>query len=103
MEFHEKLDHILEAVDSMNCGFVSRDLAGVILHVNSRMLKWLGYQRSELEGHAIETMFPADMHDVVREARHPIVVAAKIGRSPGPGGVDGKARLFVSTGHGGPR
>ncbi len=60
-------DEILRAVENINCGVMARDNAGIVLYANPRLLEWLQYDRSEVEGHSIDQLTPADLVDATTE------------------------------------
>jgi PAS domain S-box-containing protein len=55
------------AADLMNCGVVGRDLAGLVLFANERLLSWLGYARDEVIGKTMEKFIPEELGIVVHE------------------------------------
>jgi PAS domain S-box-containing protein len=67
MDIKTSRDEIMEALEVMNCGFSARDNTGIVLYANRRLLQWLQYERSEVEGHHLESLFTADMLDELRE------------------------------------
>ena len=67
MDIETSRDKIMWALESMNCGFVARDSVGMVLYANSGLLQWLQYERSEVEGHDMMDLFPADMTEELRE------------------------------------
>jgi PAS domain S-box-containing protein len=60
-------DEILRALDIINCGVVARNNAGIVLYANPRLLEWLRYERSEVEGRPIDQLVPADLVDAMAE------------------------------------
>lgn len=58
------LAHVIE---TMNCGFVARDLTGDMVFVNETLLRWLGYTREELVGRPAEDLAPSELREVLRE------------------------------------
>jgi PAS domain S-box-containing protein len=60
-------DEMLRAVDTINCGVVARDNAGIVIFANPRLLEWLQYDRSEVEGRSIDQLVPPDLVDATTE------------------------------------
>jgi PAS domain S-box-containing protein len=60
-------DEILQGVEVMNCGFLARDNAGVVLYSNKRLLDWLQRTRSEIVGRSMDTLFPEEIVDVIHD------------------------------------
>lgn len=58
------LAHVIE---TMNCGFVARDLSGDVVFVNETLLRWLGYTREEVVGRPAEDLAPPELREVLRE------------------------------------
>ncbi|MEE9606397.1 MAG: LuxR C-terminal-related transcriptional regulator [Myxococcota bacterium] len=58
------LDTVL---DRVNCGLVARDSKGIVIFVNERLIRWLGYTRLEMEGRPMEDFAPPELRDLVRE------------------------------------
>ena len=54
-------------VDTINCGFVSRDAKGTITFANQRLLDWLGYERDEVVGQHVQKLVPPDLAALVLE------------------------------------
>ena len=60
-------DQVLRGVEAMNCGFIARDNAGVVLYTNKRLLDWLQRARSDVVGCSMDTLFPAEVVDTIHE------------------------------------
>ena len=49
-EIDPSWSQLFQAIDSMNCGIVVRDLEGQVVYANQRLLDWLNYTPEELRG-----------------------------------------------------
>jgi PAS domain S-box-containing protein len=59
---------VIDLLDGMNCGVVIRDTGRVVTAANRRLLQWLGYERSEVEGHPLLNLVPEENRDVNLDA-----------------------------------
>jgi PAS domain S-box-containing protein len=53
--------HDLEQViGALNCGLAARNADDRLVFANDRLLRWLGYERAEFEGRALDDLFPPE-------------------------------------------
>jgi PAS domain S-box-containing protein len=52
-------------IDKVNCGVAARDRDMKIVYINDRLLRWLGYERSEILGQESGILFPAQIRDLL--------------------------------------
>ncbi len=60
---------LVRTIEQMVCGIIVEDEKGNILYVNQRILEWSGCQVRELEGKAVETLVPPELHEVLGSER----------------------------------
>ncbi len=63
-DWHRTLSEIVE---TMSCGFLVRARDGRVIYANDCLLRWLGYERSEVEDKPVHALLPEELHDVVEE------------------------------------
>jgi len=66
-ELRETHRKILNATNLMNCGFLARSRDGRVIYANDRLLKWLGYQREEIEDKPVSQLVPPELEDELHE------------------------------------
>jgi PAS domain S-box-containing protein len=64
-----KTDHLefATAVDRLNCGVIGRDVDGILIFANDRILSWLDYTWNELVGKSLSHLVPEELDAVVHE------------------------------------
>ncbi len=67
--FDEALKDIRAVIDDMSFGLFARDPEGRLVFVNEALLRWTGYEYTELEGRPSEVLAPEELRDHVREER----------------------------------
>jgi PAS domain S-box-containing protein len=60
--WYHDVDSVL---DKINCGVAARDHDMKIVYINDRLLRWLGYERSEILGQESGVLFPANIRDLL--------------------------------------
>ncbi len=69
---HDACRALAAVVDTINCGFVSRDAKGTITFANQRLLGWLGYEWDEVVGQHAQKLVPPDLGALVLEEMHAV-------------------------------
>ena len=60
------VEELVHVMDRMNCGMIGRDPESQILFVNPRILRWTGWERSDLIGRPLRMLFPPEIQAQTR-------------------------------------
>jgi PAS domain S-box-containing protein len=64
---YEKLRAYEYVINTMNCGLVAEDHAGILVFANQKMLDWLGYEEDEIVGKPINQLVPSELREFLAE------------------------------------
>ena len=64
----DRYEAIAILLEKMNCAVVVRDAMGIVTAVSPRLLRWLGFERDQIEGRPLIDFVPSDARDANLEA-----------------------------------